>query len=250
MDDFERRVSAEIGRLEGPDFPTGRLARRQRDATIRALAEATLNGRSWTGEQGALGPNRDRMVVSANNFYVKKHWYPHPLTREVIDNVTALYKQRDAAEKERARQAKRDWLEKMEISAAEKQFEKAALLLDMPHVSKKSKQVVDGVEQTILLAPANATVFNAAVNMNVKASDLMRRSLALPTEVRRSELTGAEGGAIVTRNDPMDEASDDQVQSRLAALAKGTLAVIEGIDVEPVASDATGAEDDDPVGQA
>ena len=250
MDDFERRISAEIGRLEGPEFPTGRLARRQREATIRALAEATLEGRSWTGEQGALGANRGRIVVSANNFYAKKHWYAHPLTREVIESVTAMYLERDAAEREKARQDKRAWLEAKEMEAAETQFSKASDLLSLPHIAKKTKQGKGDEGTTIILDPANAAVFNAAVNLNMKASDLARRSLGLPVEVKRSELTGAEGGAIAMRNDGMEEVSDEEVQRRLAALAWGTLAAVAGHDGEPVASDATGPADDDPAGEA
>lgn len=188
MDDFERRVQGEIDRLEGPEFPTGRLARRQRSETIRALAEATLEGRSWTGPNGALGPNRGRMVVSENNFYAKKHWFAHPLTREVIDNVTALYQEREAAERERARQEKRAWLEAKEMEAAETQFAKANDLLALPHIVKKTKQGKGEEGTTIILDPANAAVFNAAVNLNMKASDLARRSLGLPTDVSKSEL--------------------------------------------------------------
>ena len=33
MDEFERRVMGEIGRLEGPEFPRGRRAERQRVET-------------------------------------------------------------------------------------------------------------------------------------------------------------------------------------------------------------------------
>jgi hypothetical protein len=68
--------------------------------------------------------------------------------------------------------------------------------------------------------------------------------------VKRSELTGAEGGAIVTRSDGMEGVNDDEVRRKLAALAKGTLAVIEGHDDESVASDETGAASDDPAGEA
>ena len=198
MDDFERRVMAEIDRLEGPEFPPGRRARRQRVETIRALAAAAVAGEPWTGENGALGPKRPLMVVSETNFYSKKHWHAHPLTREVIENVTRLYMERDAAERERARLAKRAWLENKEMEAAETQFAKAADLLSLPHIAKKTKQGSDG-GTTIILDPANAAVFNAAVNLNMKASDLARRSLGLPADVLRSEVPGVEGGALAIR---------------------------------------------------
>ena len=118
MDDFERRVMGEIGRLEGPEFPRGRRAARQRVETIRALAEAAVAGRPWTGPEGVLGPKRPATVVSENNFYERAHWYQHPLVREVIEAVTELYGQRDAAEKERARQDNRVWVEQKELEAA------------------------------------------------------------------------------------------------------------------------------------
>ena len=206
MDGFDRKVIEEVGRLEGPEFPTGRLARRQREATIRALAEATLEGRSWTGEHGALGAKRGRMVVSENNFYAKKHWYAHPLTREVIENVTALYLERDAAERERARQEKRAWLEAKEMEAAETQFSKAADLLSLPHIARKTKQGKGEEGTTIILDPANAAVFNAAVNLNMKASDLARRSWGLPTDVSQCEL------ALSMKAEELKGLSDDELE--------------------------------------
>lgn len=192
MDDFEQRVLTEIGRLEGPDFPRGTRAERQRVETIKALAAASVAGDPWTGPNGVLGPNRPTLVVGEKNFYTKKHWWLNPLTQEVIGNVVGLYAERDAAERERARLAKKAWLENKEFEAATSQFEKAGDLLSLPHIMKKTKSG----ENTIILDPANAAVFNAAVNLNRSASELARRSLGLPTEVKRSELTGAEGEAI------------------------------------------------------
>jgi hypothetical protein len=248
MDNFEQRVQAEIARLGEPEFPMGRAARRQRTATIRALAEATMAGVAWTGENGVLGSKRDRLIVSENTFYSKPYWYANPLTREVIENVTNLYLMREAEEKERARQEKRVWLENKELEAAEKQFSKADDLLSLPHITKKTKSV-DG-ETTIILDPANAAIFNAAVNLNLKGSDLARRSLALPTEVKRSELTGAEGGAIALRNDGLEEVSDEELQRRIAALAAGALAAVgEGYAGESVAGDEAGATGNDPAGE-
>lgn len=241
MDDFERRVMGEIGRLEGEEFPAGRRAARQRAETIRALAAAAVAGEPWTGPRGVLGPGRAAGIVSETNFYSKKHWYAHPLTREVLDNVIRLYLERDAAERERARLEKKAWLENKEFEAAEKQFDKANDLLSLPHIMKKTKTG----EQTIILDPANAAVFNAAVNLNRAASELGRRSLGLPTEVKRSELTGAEGGPIETR-DGLDEVSDDELQRRIGTLARGALAVIGG---GSVADDAPGAAADDSAGE-
>ncbi len=231
MDGFDRKVIEEIGRLEGPEFPTGRLARRQREATIRALAEATLEGRSWTGEHGAMGAKRGRMVVSETNFYRKRHWYAHPLVREVIENVTALYLERDAAEREKARQDKRAWLEAKEMEAAETQFAKASDLLSLPHIAK------------------NAAVINAAVNLNKEASNLARRSLGLPTDVKRAELSGVDGGPITYRNDEMNEVSDDELRRRIDTLARGALVAIGAADgAGEVAGAAGGSADDDPAG--
>ena len=218
MDDFERRVLAEIGRLEGPEFPAGRRAARQRVETIRALAEAAVAGRPWTGPNGVLGPRRPAMVVSEPNFYSKKHWYAHPLTREVIENVIRLYMERDAAERERARLEKRAWLENKEMEAAETQFAKASDLLSLPHIAKKTKQGKGEEGTTIILDPANAAVFNAAVNLNIKASELARRSLGLPTDVKRSELTGVEGGSISVQGGLNEEEVDAVIRNLKAAL--------------------------------
>lgn len=187
MDDFERRVTAEIGRLEGPEFPRGWRAERQRVETIRALAAAAVAGEPWTGPNGVLGPGRPSMVVSETNFYSKKHWWLHPLTRDVLGNVIRLYGERDAAEREAARLAKKTWLENKEFEAAETQFAKANDLLALPHIVKSG--VGKGSETQVILEPANAAVFNAAVNLNMKASDLARRSLGLPTDVSKGELS-------------------------------------------------------------
>jgi hypothetical protein len=244
MDDFEKRVRDEIARLEGPEFPRSSRAKQQRWETIRALAEAAVAGEPWTGPNGVLGPNRPTLVVSETNFYTKKHWWLHPLTREVLDSVIRLYAERDAAERERARLAKKAWLENKEFEAAETQFAKADDLLSLPHIKKTSK-VGEGGDTTIYLDPANAAVFSAAVRLNMSASDLARRSLGLPTEVKRSELTGADGGPIATR-DGLDEVDDDELHRRIGTLARGALAVLGGGTVADVEA---GAEAEDSEGE-
>ena len=116
MNDVERLVQAEIDRLKGPGFSKARRARQMRNATIRALAEATVANKPWTGPEGVLGPKRPSTIVSETNFYEKAHWYAHPLVQEVIERVTELYRQRNAAEKEEARQRNRIWVEQREPS--------------------------------------------------------------------------------------------------------------------------------------
>lgn len=224
MDDLEQQVQAEIDRLEGPDFPRGRLAKRQRDETIRALAEATVEGRSWTGDHGVLGKKRPPMVVSDKNFYTKKHWWPNPLTQEVIANVTELYRARDAAERESARQAKRAWLENKEMEAATAQFDKAADLLALPHIAKKTKQGKGDEGTTIILDPANAAVFNAAVNLNESGSKLARRSLGLPLDTTKSETAVSTTGPIQVTADMTgldDKAIDALISNLKTALGAG-----------------------------
>ena len=208
MDEFERRVMGEIGRLEGPEFPRGRRAERQRVETIRALAAAAVAGEPWTGERGVLGPKRPAMVVSETNFYSKQHWYSHPLTREVIENVIRLYMERDAAERERARLEKKAWLENKEFEAAEQQFGKAGELLKLPHLVKKTKRKKAGEEgeETIILDPANAAVFSAAVKLNMSASDLARRSLGLPTTVSQSEV------GLTLKGSDLKKLSDEELE--------------------------------------
>jgi hypothetical protein len=242
MNDFERLAQAEIDRLKGPGFATSRRARQMRGATIRALAEATVANRPWTGPEGVLGPTRPATIVSENNFYDGAQWYQHPLVREVIERVTELYAQRAVEEKEEARQRNRIWVEQMELQAAAAQFDMAGKLLSLSHVTRKTARKGTAGEETVIINPANAPVFSAAAKLNDGASILARRAVGLPVEVRRSELTGAAGGPIETRRDGLDEVSDDELQRRLGTLARGALAILGG---GPVADDATGAAADD-----
>jgi len=62
---------------------------------------------------------------------------------------------------------------------------------------------------------------------------------------KRTELTGAEGGPIQTR-DGLDEVSDDELQRRIGTLARGALAILGG---GPVAVNAPRAAADDPAGE-
>lgn len=227
MDDYERRIQQEIDRLNGPDFPTGRQARQQRYATIRALAEATVSGRSWTGENGVMGSNRPAMVISERNFYGRPHWHPHPMVREAIRTVENILRERDAAELERSRREKRLWLEGKEFEAAESMFDKAADLLSLPYITKKTKSGPGQQEGPVIIHDsANAAVFNAAVNLNQSASNMGRRALGLPVDVKRAELSGVDGGPITYRNDDMSEVSDDELRRRIDALARGALVAI------------------------
>lgn len=246
MNDVERLVQAEIDRLKGPGFSKSRRARQMRNATIRALAEATVANKPWTGPEGVLGPKRPDTVISENNFYEKAHWYAHPLVQDVIEKVTGLYARRNAEEKEQARQRKRIWVEQMELAAAESQFDMAAKLLSLSHVVRKTaRKGKAGGDETVVINPANAPVFNAAGRLNDGASILARRALGLPVEVRRNELTGAEGGAIQTRSG-LDEVDDGELRRRIGTLARGALAVLgDG----PMAGDAPWVEIDDSTGE-
>lgn len=243
MDDVERLVQAEIDRLKGPGFAKTRRAREQRAATIRAVAKALLAKKPLTGDKGALGPARAAGVIAENTFYEKPHWHKHPQVQLVIDNVMAIYREQAMAEQEAAQQKNRVWVEQKEMEAAHTMFDKANDLLALPHLTRKTKRPKPGQEEKeeiIILDPANAAVFNAAVNLNRSASELARRALGLPTEVRRSELTGADGGPIQTR-DGLDEVSDDELQRRIGTLARGALALLGG---GAVAVDAAGAATD------
>lgn len=199
MNDVERLVQAEIDRLKGPGFSKSRRARQMRNATIRALAEATVANKPWTGPEGVLGPKRPDTIVSENNFYDSANWHPHPLVQDVIEKVTELYTQRNAAEKEESRQRNRIWGEQMELQAAAAQFDMAGKLLSLSHVTRKTARKGKAGDETVIINPANAPVFNAAAKLNEGASILWRRAVGLPVEVRRSELTGAEGGPVRTQ---------------------------------------------------
>lgn len=199
MNDIERLVQAEIDRLKGPGFSKSRRARQMRNATIRALAEAAAANRPWTGEDGVLGPKRPSTVVSENNFYGKAHWHAHPLVQDVIEKVAELYRQRSAQEKEESRRRQQVWVEQRELEAAAAQFDMAGKLLSLSHVKGTTTRKGKKGEETVIINPANAPVFNAAVKLNEGASILARRALGLPVEVRRSELTGAEGGPVRTQ---------------------------------------------------
>ena len=245
MNDFERLVQAEIDRLKGPGFSKSRRARQMRGTTIRALAEATVANKPWTGPEGVLGPKRPSTIVSETNFYEKAHWHPHPLVQEVINRVTELYAQRNADEKEQARQRNRIWVEQRELEAAAAQFDMAGKLLSLSHVTRKTTRKGKAGEEAVIINPANAPVFNAAAKLNEGASNLARRALGLPVEVRRNELTGAEGGPIQTR-DGLDEVSDDELQRRIGTLARGALTLLGR---GPVAVDAPGTAADDSAGE-
>lgn len=242
MNDVERLVQAEIDRLKGPGFAKTRRARAMRNATIRALGEAAAARKPWTGPDGVMGPKRPSTIVSEDYFYESEHWNKHPLVREVIEAVTELYRQRNAAEKEQSRQNNRVWVEQSELAAAEAQFDMASKLLSLAHVARKTTRKGKKGDETVIINPANAPVFNAAAKLNESASILARRALGLPVEVKRSELTGAEGGPIQTRNG-LDELDDSELQRRIGTLARGALAVLGG---GLVARDAQGAADDDP----
>jgi hypothetical protein len=220
MNDVERLVQAEIDRLKGPGFAKSRRARQMRGATIRALAEATVANKPWTGPEGVLGPKRPSTIVSENNFYDGAQWYQHPLVREVIERVTELYRQRDAAEKEEARQRNRIWVEQRELEAAAAQFDMAGKLLSLSHVKGKTTRKGKKGEETVIVNPANAPVFNAAAKLNEGASILARRALGLPVEVRRSELTGAEGGPVRTEEVGRVHGGTEHVAAVIRVLAE------------------------------
>ncbi len=245
MNDVERLVQAEIDRLQGPGFAKSRRARQMRGATIRALAEATIANKPWTGPEGVLGPGRPATIVSETNFYEKAHWFAHPLVQEVIERVTELYRQRNAREREESRHRQQVWVEQRELEAAAAQFDMAGKLLSLSHVTRKVARKGAAGEEAVIINPANAPVFNAAAKLNEGASILARRALGLPVEVRRSELTGAAGGPVRTQH-AMDEVSDDELQRRIGTLARGALAVLGG---GPVAGNAPRAAADDPAGE-
>ena len=244
MDDYERRAQAEIDRLKGPGFPATRLSREQRSETIRALAAATVAKLPWTGEEGVLGPKRARGIVGEGNFYGKGHWYKHPLVREVIDNVTDIYRERLTAEREAARQNKTDWLVNKEFEAAEALFDKAHELLKLPHIVRRTKRPKKGAdgkegEETIILDPANGPVFNAAVSMARAASDLGRRSLGLPTDTTRSEVTGAAGGPVRTQEVGRVHGGAEHVAAVIRVLAEAG-----AVELRPVEPGGDAADDE------
>ena len=226
MDDVERLVQAEIDRLKGPGFARTRRARQMRGATIRALAEATVANKPWTGPEGVLGPKRSDTIVSENNFYDGANWHRHPLVREVIDRVTELYAQRNAAARTQAVQNETVWLVNRELEAAHQQFDKAGELLKLPHLMRKAKKLGKNGEEITIIDPANAAVFGSAVRLNESASKLARRALGLPLDVQRSELTGAEGGPVQVQND--DGQTDEQRREKLAALSRIASFLAEG----------------------
>ncbi len=154
------------------------------------------------GQAGILCALKKLLLICPT---VEKHWHLHPLTREVLDSVIRLYAERDAAERERARLARKAWLENREIEAAETQFAKADDLLSLPHIKKTSK-VGEGGDTTIYLDPANAAVFSAAVRLNMSASELARRSLGLPTDVSKSDVTWS------LKPDDLQKMSDEELE--------------------------------------
>lgn len=241
MNDIERLVQAEIDRLTGPGFSRSRRARQMRNATIRAVATATLANEPLTGEDGVLGPNRAAGVVGENAYYGARHWHKHPLVQEVIDKVVSIYRERLMAEQEVARQEKTVWLVNKEFEAAQNLFDKAADLLALPHIVKKVRRPKKGQEgeETVILDPANGPVFNAAVSMARAASDLGRRSLGLPTDTTRSEVTGAAGGPVRTQEVGRVHGGAEHVAAVIRVLAEAG-----AVELRPVEPGSDAADDE------
>lgn len=96
-------------------------------------------------------------------------------------DFTAMQKRREeiADNMERMR-----WeLPGLELESAARLVEVAGKLLDLPHIRMKTK---DGK----ILAPANAQEFRAAAEMIIKADDLRRKALDLPSLIIKQSLAG------------------------------------------------------------
>ena len=129
----------------------------------------------------------------------------------------------------------------MELQAAAAQFDMAGKLLALSHVKGTTTRKGKAGDETVIINPANAPVFNAAAKLNEGASILWRRAVGLPVEVRRSELTGAEGGPVQVQND--DGQTDEQRREKLAALSRIAAFLAEGGE-----RGAGNGADDDPAG--
>ncbi|MBP8055184.1 MAG: hypothetical protein KA314_05050 [Chloroflexi bacterium] len=83
--DYAAAIEAELGRLDDLSTQKGK-----RDKTIRALAQAEVDGISQTSVFKQAG------VISQRAYYSKdKDWYHNDLFRDVLGKVTALYLQRE-----------------------------------------------------------------------------------------------------------------------------------------------------------
>lgn len=83
--DYAAAIEAELGRLDDLSTQKGK-----RDKTIRALAQAEVDGVALTTVFEQKG------VISQRAYYSKdKDWYHNDLFRDVLGKVTALYLQRE-----------------------------------------------------------------------------------------------------------------------------------------------------------
>lgn len=128
---------------------------------------------------------------------------------QVADDATAKRRAQIADDLERMR-----WeLPGLELENAAKLVVVALKLLDLPHVRMKGK---DG--KTI--APANAQEFRAAAELIVKADDLRRKALDLPSLIIKQSLAGLTNeqllmlGAMIFGDENTDEGRDGAGDSR------------------------------------
>ncbi len=88
--DYTALINEQLRRLDGL-----KSKKTQRDKTIRALAQADVDGDPITAVFGKRG------VVGKRTYYHKeKEWYHSTLFQEVLANVTDLVRRRDNEERE------------------------------------------------------------------------------------------------------------------------------------------------------
>ncbi len=122
MKDYDRLITEQLNRLTA--LPTSRT---KREKTIRAIAQAQVDGRSRSSVLGQNG------VVSERIFYhSEKAYHGNDLFREVLEVVTDLYVERDRAEQDKVDQEAR----------SKRHQRRAELLSDMYELGHQQLQMI------------------------------------------------------------------------------------------------------------
>lgn len=125
--DYASEIQKQLDRLSDAE-PKLKSGKALRERTIRALAEGEVIGLSRNQVLGR------KDTVSPRTFYSKnKDWLHHPVFKDVLDRVTALYIQRDGEQREAAAEAE----------AINRHYERAQLIRK---AKARSSELLDDME--------------------------------------------------------------------------------------------------------
>ena len=144
MTDYEALIIAQLDRLRSLN-----TQRAQRDATIRAIAEARYAGDS---ETEVFGKKYGKVkTIGKRTYYAKSRaWYHNELFMEVLGNVAELIRQREDVEREKADKKARDRRHRERVALINKGKSKLEPLIDNMNVDDVSPTQVASFMKAIL----------------------------------------------------------------------------------------------------